>query len=143
MASSSQAATRVIVGGVAALVVPMLHLSNRRRVAATSRVVRRTAELGSPLRRFAGDGLDARIVGHVHGASTRLRLGQTSCLARAQLAFVLLSWAGYSPLVKTGAQANLGKGGEAHAWVEVDGSAVGEDLDHLKSFQNLVTVLLP
>lgn len=132
-----------MVGGVAALVVPLLHLSNRRRVATTSRLVRRAAQLGSPLRRFAADGLDARIVGHVHGASSRLGLGQTSCLARAQLAFVLLSWAGYSPVVKTGAQANVGKGGDAHAWVEIDGAAVGEDPDRLESFQNLVTVLLP
>ena len=110
----------------------------------TSDVVATLARLSIPLRNVQDPADFARRIAGAAGASAlRLGLDQTSCIARAQLVFLLLSWAGLEPRVRTGVQENLGRGGEAHAWVTLDGEAVGEKLDKLATYVEIGDPLLP
>ena len=53
----------------------------------------------------------------------------TTCLARSQLIWLLLSLCGLSPVIRVGAGAGLGAGTMAHAWVELDGVPVADAAD--------------
>lgn len=143
MQSKKAFVRRAVLGGVSTLIVPALHKANSRNIGKTNQVVQSVASWPVPLRPITGPEFPRHVVGHARGAAARIGLGQTSCIARSQFAYVLLTWAGYSTVVKTGAQPDVGRGGEAHAWVEVDGTAVGENPDELGTYGVLVQQALP
>ena len=141
--SADGALRRVILGGASLLVVPALHKYSSRNVSKTNVLVHRVASWPIPLGRITGPSFPEKVVGHARGAATRLGLGQTSCIARSQFAYLLLTWAGHSPALKTAAQPDIGRGGEAHAWIEIDGKAVGEDQHNLATYSVLREQTLP
>jgi hypothetical protein len=63
----------------------------------------------------------------------RLRL--TNCLPRALLAYRFLTLAGESPTLVVGMGVGVG-----HAWVEIDGAPLYENLSHLQRFQPILTL---
>ncbi len=134
---------RVALAAISLVGVPALHVANRVGVAKTNRVVESVAALPVRLEKIVGPNYPTRVVGHANGSAQRVRLGQTSCIARSQFAYILLSWANLSPVIKTGAQVDLSVGGEAHAWIVVDGAPVGEDEAKLGSYCVVVREMLP
>lgn len=134
---------RAVLAGVSTLIVPALHEANRRNISKVNEIAHTAASLPVPLRGLTGPEFPGHVVGHARGAAARVGLGQTSCVARSQLAYILLTWAGHSTVVKTGTQPDVGRGGEAHAWVEVNGIPVGENPENLKTYCVLIQQALP
>ena len=62
----------------------------------------------------------------VNGVARVLRMQGTTCLARSQLIWLVLSLCGHRPVIRVGAGAGLGAGTLAHAWVELDGVPVAD-----------------
>ena len=115
----------VLVAAVALPLLPVLHLGNRLSTRRTLAVVARLGRLPFP-----------RIVCHprrvgraVNGAARVIRLRSTTCIARSQLIWLILSLCGRRPVIRVGAGEGLGTGTHAHAWVEVDGIPVADASD--------------
>ncbi len=66
------------------------------------------------------------------------RLKLTNCLPRALLAYRFLLLAGERPTLVVGLDAHVG-----HAWVELDGAPLDENLSHLRRFQPIMTLPSP
>ena len=106
-------------------VLPILHLANRL---STRRTLAAVAWLG----RYRIPRLTCRpgrIARAVNAVARLLGLQRTTCLARSQLTWLVLSLCGHRPVIRVGAEAGLGAGTFAHAWVELDGTPVGESAD--------------
>jgi hypothetical protein len=115
----------VIVAAVALATLPILHVSNRLSARRTLAAVAWLARLPIP-----GVRCDPARVGRaVNGVGSRLRMQGTTCLARSQLIWLLLSLCGQRPVIQVGAGAGLGNGTLAHAWVELDGAPVADAAD--------------
>jgi hypothetical protein len=115
----------VIVAAVALATLPVLHLCNRLSTRRTLVAVAWLARLPIP-----GVRCDPARVGRaVNGVASRLRMQGTTCLARSQLIWLLLSLCGQHPVIHVGAGAGLGAGTLAHAWVELDGVPVADAAD--------------
>jgi hypothetical protein len=117
--------TAVVVVAVSLATLPMLHLCNRISVRRMLAGVERVGRLS-----WCRLKADPETVGRaVNYASRILRLQDTSCLARSQLIWLLLSVGGLQPVVQIGAGRELGAGVLAHAWVELNGSPVTDAAD--------------
>jgi hypothetical protein len=113
------------VAAVAVPALPALHVGNRLSARRTLAVVARMGRWSIPL-------LECEPVGvgwAVNGVARVLRLQGTTCLARSQLIWLLLSLCGQRPFIRVGAGAGLGVGTLAHAWVELDGVPVADAAD--------------
>ncbi len=107
----------VLVAAVALPMLPILHLANRLSTRRTLAVVARLGRL--PFPRIA---CHPRRVGRaVNGVARVIRLRSTTCIARSQLIWLILSLCGRRPVIRVGAGVGLGAGTLAHAWVELDG----------------------
>lgn len=115
----------VLVAAVALPTLPVLHLCNRFSTRRTLAAVAWMGRLPSP--RIRCD--PARVGRGVNGVARRLRMQGTTCLARSQLIWLLLSLCGRQPVIQVGAGAGLGAGALAHAWVELDGVPVADAAD--------------
>lgn len=115
----------VVVAAVALPVLPVLHVCNRLSARRTLAAVARLARLPSPRL----DCETACIGRAVNGVARVLRMQGTTCLARSQLIWLLLSLCGQRPVIRVGAGAGLGNGTLAHAWVELDGVPVADSAD--------------
>ena len=107
----------VVVAVVALPALPVLHVCNRLSARRTLAVVAQLGRLSIP--RISCNSV--RVGWVVNGVARVLRLQGTTCLARSQLIWLLLSLCGQAPVIRVGAGAGLGAGTLAHAWVEVDG----------------------
>ena len=115
----------LILGLVAAPVLPVLHLCNRLSTRRTIARVAWLASLSWPHVR-----LHPTEVGRVVNVMARvLHLHDGTCLARSQLIWLLLSIGDFDPVIQVGAAAGLGTGTMAHAWVELDGIPVADPTD--------------
>jgi hypothetical protein len=112
----------LMVAAVALPTLPLLHLCNRLSARRTLAAVARLGRLVNL--RVACD--PARVGWAVNGVAHRLRMQGTTCLARSQLIWLLLSLCGQHPVIRVGAGSGLGEGTMAHAWVELDGSSVAD-----------------
>ena len=102
--------------------LPLLHLANRLSTRRTLAVVARLGRL--PFPRIA---CHPRRVGRaVNGVARLIRLRSTTCVARSQLIWLILTLCGLRPVIRVGAGAGLGSGTLAHAWVELDGLPVAD-----------------
>jgi len=79
----------------------------------------------------------------VSGLSRRLGLGTTSCLARSQLSYLLIGGEDAGAAVVFGIEPEIGAGGEAHAWIELDGRPIGESADVQTAYLAFERPLLP
>jgi hypothetical protein len=115
----------VLVAAIALPMLPILHLGNHL---STRRTLAAVARLGRvPLPRIA---CRPRRVGRaVNGVARVIGLRTTTCVARSQLIWLILTWCGLQPVIRVGAGAGLGSGTLAHAWVELDGLPVADALD--------------
>ena len=114
-----------VVVAFALLALPLLHLCNRQSARRTLATV---ALLGQ--RSWTPLAFDPIEVGRsVIYASRVLRLHDTTCLARSQLVWLLLSVGGRMPVIRVGAGAGFGAGALAHAWVELDGVPIADAAD--------------
>jgi hypothetical protein len=112
----------ILVAAIALPVLPVLHLGNRLSARRTLAVVSRAARL--PFPRVA---CHPRRVGRaVNGVARLIHLRSTTCIARSQLIWLILSLCGRHPVIRVGAGAGLGTGTLAHAWVELDGTPVAD-----------------
>jgi hypothetical protein len=110
---------------LAAIVVPalpILHACNKFSTRRTLAAVARLARLPCP--RIGCQ--PARVGQAVNGVARLLRMQTTTCLARSQLIWLLMSLCGQRPVIRVGAAASLGAGTLAHAWVELDGVPVAD-----------------
>ncbi len=115
----------VLVAAVALPTLPLLHLANRLSTRRTLAVVARLGRL--PFPRIA---CHPRRVGRaVNGVARVIRLRSTTCIARSQLIWLILSLCGRRPVIRVGAGVGLGAGTLAHAWVELDGVPVADPTD--------------
>ena len=115
----------MILAGLAAPLLPMLHVCNRSSPRRTMAGVARLAALPWPPVR-----LHPPEVGRaVNGVARILRMQGTTCLARSQLIWLLLSIGRFEPVIQVGAAPGLGSGTLAHAWVELDGVPVADPTD--------------
>ena len=121
----------MLIGALAVPLLPVLHLSNRLST-------RRTVTTVVWLARFkvSSDRCDPAVVSRAVNAVARvLRLQSTTCLARSQLLWLILSVTGRRPVIRVGAGSGLGSttflGSTtlAHAWVELDGEPVGDSVE--------------
>jgi hypothetical protein len=115
----------IVVVAFAMLALPLLHLCNRQSARRTLAVL---ARLGRPS--WTPLASDPIAVGRSVGYASRvLRLHDTTCLARSQLVWLLLSVGGMLPVIRVGAGAGFGAGALAHAWVELDGVPIADAAD--------------
>lgn len=112
----------VIVAALAVPALPILHACNRLSARRTLAAAARLARLPSPQL----DCQPATIGQAVNGVARLLRMQTTTCLARSQLIWLLMSLCGQRPVIRVGAAAGLGVGTLAHAWVELDGVPVAD-----------------
>ena len=111
-----------LVATLAVPVLPILHIGNRFSTRRTLAVVARLGRI--PFPKLA---CEPRQIGRgVNGAARVLRLQGTTCLARSQLVWLLLSLCGRRPVIRLGSEVGLGSGTFAHAWVELDGIPIGD-----------------
>lgn len=115
----------VLVAAVALPALPVLHACNRLSTRRTLNVLAWLAGLPGP--RIECD--PTRVGRAVNGVAARLRMQGTTCLARSQLIWLVLSLCGQRPVIHVGAGFGLGKGTLAHAWVELDGLPVADGAD--------------
>ena len=112
----------VLAAAIAVPALPILHLSNWFSTRRTLGVVAWMAR--AP---FPQSGCEPARVGQaVNGVARLLRMRTTTCLARSQLVWLLLSLCGKLPVIQVGAATGLGAGTLAHAWVELDGRPVAD-----------------
>ena len=111
------------VGAIVAVpVLLLLHWINRRWQRSATATIARLGAVDVP-----GLVVDPQRVGAAVNLAGRLAgTDQTGCLARAQLIWLVISWGGARPTIRVGAGADLGVGGIAHAWVELDDQVIGE-----------------
>ena len=115
----------VVVAVVALPALPVLHVCNRLSARRTLAVVAQLGRLSIP--RISCNSV--RVGWVVNGVARVLRLQGTTCLARSQLIWLLLSIGGFDPVIQVGAAAGLGTGTFAHAWVELGGVPVADAAD--------------
>ena len=115
----------LMVVAVALPALPVLHVCNRLSTRRTLAVVAWLSRVRGP--RIACD--PARVGRAVNGAARLARMQGTTCLARSQLIWLLLTLCGQRPVIRVGAAAGLGEGTMAHAWVEIDGAPVADGAD--------------
>ena len=115
----------LIVAAVALPALPVLHVCNRLSARRTLTAVALLARLPGP--RPACD--PVRVGWAVNGVARVLRMQGTTCLARSQMIWLLLSLCGRRPVICVGAAAGLGEGTLAHAWVELAGIPVADASD--------------
>jgi hypothetical protein len=115
----------VLVAAIALPMLPLLHLANRLSTRRTLAVVARLGQL--PFPRVA---CRPRRVGRtVNSVAKLIGLRTTTCIARSQLIWLILSLSGQRPVIRVGAGVGLGDGTHAHAWVELDGVPVADSSD--------------
>lgn len=112
----------VVLAALAVPALPILHLCNKLSTQRTLAAVGKLAQLPHP--RLGCQ--PARVGQAVNGAARLLRMQTSTCLARSQLIWLLVSWCGQRPIIRLGAAAGLGAGTSAHAWVELDGVPVAD-----------------
>jgi hypothetical protein len=115
----------VLVAAVALPALPLLHLANRWSTRRTLAVVARLG--GVPFPPITCH--PYRVGRTVNGVAKLIRLRSTTCLARSQLIWLMLTLGGERPVIRVGAGAGLGDGIRAHAWVELDGVPVADASD--------------
>ena len=115
----------ILVAAVALPILPALHVGNHLSTRRTLAVVARLGRV-----RFPAISCDPRQVGRaVNGVARVVRMRTTTCLARSQLIWLVLTLCGQHPVIRVGAGLGLGAGTRAHAWVELDGVPVADSRD--------------
>ena len=115
----------MLVAALAVPTLPLLHLCNMWSTRQTLAAVTWLAGLRSPWVRCNPSNVGRA----VNAASRLLHLQSTTCLARSQLIWLILSLCGLYPVIRVGASAGLGAGRPGHAWVELDGVPVADAMD--------------
>ncbi len=112
---------------LAVVIVPVLHLASRWSLRRTTGAVTAIATLEITRCGLRPDAAAvaraAKRGGHLIGRQ------DSSCLARSQFVWLVLTSSGRSPLLWLGAGSGMATGGRAHAWVELDGVPIGEPID--------------
>jgi hypothetical protein len=115
----------VVVVAIALITLPVLHLCNHLSTHRTLAGVGGLGRLSWNL--FSGD--PVTVGRSVNYAARIMRLQGTTCLARSELIWLLLSAGGLQPVIRVGAGSGLGAGTLAHAWVELHDLPVADSSD--------------